>query len=442
MPKKAPELSAADIRRLSHGYVQGKHRDHQPVKNKTGTPCTALHAVGGVSGLLLQCSPPLVAGTEGARSWVLRVKIGDKRRDIGLGGFPDVSLSQARETARIKKEEIRQGIDPVIQRKSLRSATIREQERAVTFKELAKVYIRRKSKEYKDVSSLKQTQKLTQQITSYALPYIGNMIVSDIEMSHVVKMLTPIWETKTETATRVRLHVEKILDIAIADKKRSGVNPARWKGMLEHSSLPAPGKVSKVTHHAALPVGDMPAFWQKLRQAKGTGARTLQFIILTACRSGEARGATWEEVDFDNKTWTIPAERMKAAKDHVIPLTDEAVKLLEDTPRLGKYLFTGGRGGQISDVMVSKVPKILGHDVTAHGFRSTFKDWSRLHTAYPDEVSELQLAHVNNDATRAAYARDGLLNKRRLLMQDWEQYCYHGHKEKSGNVVAIGGGRV
>jgi integrase len=422
MPVRVPEMTAKQVRDLS---------------------APGLKAVGGVSGLHLQVTE------SGAKSWILRVSTGVQRtsknekpfvarRDIGLGGFPDVTLAMARERAREAKEKLRKGIDPVAEKKALRSAMLAGESRSVTFCELAKIYIIRKGKEYKGA---KQLQKLQNQMDSYAIPFIGNMMVSDIEMSHVVDMLTPIWETKTETATRVRLHVEKILDIAIADKKRSGVNPARWKGMLEHSSLPAPGKVSKVTHHAALPVGDMPAFWQKLQQAKGTGARTLQFIILTACRSGEARGATWEEVDFDNKTWTIPAERMKAAKDHVIPLTDEAVKLLEDTPRLGKYLFTGGRGGQISDVMVSKVPKILGHDVTAHGFRSTFKDWSRLHTAYPDEVSELQLAHVNNDATRAAYARDGLLNKRRLLMQEWAHYCYHGHIEKSNNVVQIGGAK-
>lgn len=439
MPKKASELSAADIRRLTHGFVQGKHEKHQPVKNKIGTPCKVLHAVGGVSGLLLQCSPPLVEGGEGARSWVLRVKIGDKRRDIGLGGFPDVSLSQAREAARIEKEKIRQGIDPVIARKAVRSATIREQERSVTFKELADLYIERKSKEFKEGSRLKQTQKLTQQIKSYALPHIGKMIVSDIEISHIVKMLTPIWETKTETATRVRLHVEKIIDIAIADKKRSEVNPAKWTGMLEHSTLPRPGKVSKVQHHKALAVTALPDFWAQLQHANGMGARVLRFIILTAARSGEARGATWDEIDLKAKTWTVPADRMKADKDHVVPLCDELITLLNDTPRMSNYVFTGGRGGQISDVMVSKVPKTLGHDVTAHGFRSTFKDWARLHTAYADEVSELALAHVHDDKTRAAYARDGLLDKRRLLMKDWAQYCYNGEtKSNSDNVVSIG----
>ncbi len=391
-----------------------------------------LHAVGGVSGLLLQ------VGATGARSWILRTMIGDKRRDVGLGGFPDVPLKMAREKARSTKEDIKNGIDPILQRKANRSALIKEQSKAVTFEELARLYMIRKGKEYRGA---KQLQKLTAHLETYAFPYIGKMLVSDIEMAHIVKMLEPIWETKTETATRVRLHVEKILDIAIADKKRSDINPARWKGMLEHSSLPAPGKVSKVVHYAALPVDDMPEFWTKLKEAKGMGARILQFIILTACRSGEARGAVWEEIDLKKKTWTVPASRMKASKDHVVPLTDEALELLASVPRLSQYIFTGGRGGQISDVMVSKVPKTLGYQVTAHGFRSTFKDWARSHTAYPDEVSELALAHVNDDKTRAAYARDGLLDKRRQLMGEWVRYCHGGTPTEADNVVSIGGQR-
>lgn len=444
MPIKAPELKAVDVKRLTHGYVKGKHREHQKIKNDAGTPCTALHAVGGVSGLLLQCSPPTGKSAEGARSWILRVMVGDKRRDVGLGGFPDVGLSEARDRARVIKNDIRNGIDPVVQRKEIRSSMIKEQERAVTFKELAEKYIERKSKEYKQGSRVKQTQKLTQQINSYALPYLGNMLVSDIDMIHIEKMLTPIWETKTETATRVRLHVEKIIDIAIAKKLRLDSNPAKWQGVLEHSELAAAGKVSNVKHHKALPVDKMPEFWHKLQTAEGVGANVLRFAILTAARSGEARGATWDEIDLTQKTWTIPATRMKSGKAHVVPLSAEAISLLKDTPRLGKYVFTGGRGGQISDVMVSKVPKRFGDDVTAHGFRSTFKDWARLHTNYADEISELALAHVNSDATRAAYARDGLIDKRRLLMNDWSNYCIgkSPEKTKQNNVLHIGSGRM
>lgn len=389
-----------------------------------------LHAVGGVAGLLLQVTP------SGARSWILRAMVGVKRRDIGLGGFPDVTLAQAREKARAAREQIQTGIDPVLHRQEARSALIREQAKAVTFEQLASGYMIRKGKEFKGT---KQSQKLKTHLERYSFPYIGKMLVADIEMSNIVAMLKPIWETKTETAVRVRLNVEKILDIAIAEKKRSEINPAKWKGMLEHA-LPAPGKVSKTTHLKALKVDDMPAFWEKLGQVKGTGAKALQFIILTVCRSGEVRGARWDEFDLKAKTWTIPAERMKAGKTHVVPLTDDAMALLETMPRLNQYVFAGARGGIISDVMVSKTPKRLGHDVTAHGFRSTFKDWARIHTAYPDEVSELALAHVNDDKTRAAYARDGLIVKRRQLMTEWVQFCKEGAASApADNVVSIGG---
>ena len=210
--------------------------------------------------------------------------------------------------------------------------------------------------------------------------------------------------------------------MAIIDGNRDGFNPAKWKGALEHSSLPAPSKISKSQHLAALPVSDISLFWSKLKKANGVGARTLQFLILTATRSWEARAAEWDEIDFHNRVWTVPAERMKTKKQHTIPLTDEALALLESMPKLGTYIFGGARGGTISDTMVSKVPKTLGYDVTAHGFRSTFKDWARMHTEYADEISELALSHVNDDRTRAAYARDGLLDKRRLLMTEWAQF--------------------
>jgi integrase len=406
VPKRAKEFGSLEIRRLE----------------KPG-----LHAVGGVAGLHLQISKT------GSRSWILRTMVGDRRRDIGVGAFPDIPLAMARDRARAIKADIQNGIDPVLQRAANRSALMREQSKAVTFEQQARLYMERKGKEFK--AGTKQLQKLTGHMERYAFPHIGSMLVADIEMADIVRMLLPIWESKTETAVRVRLAVEKILDSAIASGKRKAANPARWKGLLEHSELPAAGRVSRTVHHAALPVADMPAFWGSLQQANGMGARVLQFIILTACRSGEARGATWAEIDLAAKTWTIPAERMKAGRAHVVPLCDAAVALLEQTPRMSQYLFTGGRGAQISDVMVSKVPKTLGHDVTAHGFRSTFKDWCRTRTNYADEVSELALAHVNSDSVRAAYARDGLIDKRRALMTDWARFL--SEPAPRGNVVGI-----
>lgn len=435
MPKKAKVLTAVEVARFRHGTITGT----QPLsKRSIGDPCPAYHAVGDPAGLILQCRPPIEEMVIGSRSWIFRTKVGDKRREFGLGGYPDVSLADARAKAKRIKEAIASGVDPATEKKAKRSALIREQAKAVTFESLADEYVNKKAKEFK---TTKQVQKLKNQLISYAYPYIGKMVVADIERIHIEKMVRAIWETKTETANRLRLHVEKILDLAEVKKLRAGENPARWSGNLE-LSFPARGKVSRVNHYAALPVTQLPELFEKLKVQNWMGARALEFLILTAARSGEIRGAMWSEVDLDKKIWTIPADRMKAGKIHRVPLADAAIAVLEKTPRLSNYLFTGGRGAMLTDATISKVPKRIGYQVTAHGFRSTFKDWCRLHTAYPDEVSELALAHVGTDSTRAAYARDELLDKRRLLMNEWAQFCNHGLPEaKSGNVVEIGGRR-
>ncbi len=435
MPKKAPELSDVAVRNLRHGHIKGDPKvAPEKRKHKVGDPCPAFHPVGGVAGLLLVCRPPADGQEVGPRSWVLRVKIGDKRRDIGLGGYPDVTLSQARQKARTVKEKISQGIDPVAEKKALRSALAAEQAKLVTFSGVANEYIHKKSREFK---TAKQVQKLVGQLEAYAFPHIGHMVVADIERAHIVRMLDPIWSTKTETASRVRLHVERILDLAGVKGLRTGDNPARWKGNLD-LSFAKRDKVSKVEHYRSLPVADMPEFWQKIQVLDTMSAKALQFIILTAARSGEVRGATWDEVDLSTKLWTIPAERIKGGKKHVVPLPDAAVALLESLPRLSQYLFTGARGGQITDATISKAPKRIGYDVTAHGFRATFRTWTQEYTAYPEEVCELALAHVNSDATRAAYARGELVGKRRLLMADWAKFCREG-LPKGATVANIGG---
>lgn len=409
MPKKAKELSAKEVRDLV----------------KTG-----MHPVGGVAGLCLQVSD------SGARSWILRTVVGVKRREIGLGGFPDVSLSQAREKAREMKEKIQQGIDPVAEKKALRSALAAQQAKAVTFKMVAAEYVTKKSKEFK---TIKQAQKLANHLKTYAYPTLGNLVVGDIERSHIVRMLEPIWETKNETASRVRLNVERILDLAGVKGLRTGDNPARWKGNLE-LSFAKREKVAKVEHYKALDVNLMPEFWSKITQQEWTGAKALQFIILTASRSGEVRGARWDEFDLDRKLWTVPAERMKGNKTHTVPLTDEAVALLESMPKVSDYVFASTKGSPLTDATISKTPKRIGYDVTAHGFRATFRTWAQEHTAYAEEVCELALAHVNDDKTRAAYARGELIDKRRLLMNDWERFCLVGETSThSADVVAIGG---
>ena len=413
MPKKAKELKAIQVKRLVE------------------KPDIGFHSVGGVAGLALQ-----IRG-DSAASWILRTKIGGKRRDIGLGGYSDVTLALAIKYAREVKDKIKQGVDPVAEKKANKSALIRAQAKVITFEAVAKEFVIKKSQEFK---TTKQVQRLEYQLANYVYPYIGQLVIADIERAHIEQMLTPIWTTKHETASRVRMCVERILDLAGAKGLRSGDNPARWKGNLD-LSLVAPSKASKVVHLSALSVDDMPKFMKELTVQEWRGAKALEFIILTAARSGEVRASTWNEIDLKEKVWTIGSDRMKSGKQHVIPLSDGAVRLLESIPKEGKHIFTGPRGGVISDVSVSKTPKLLGHEVTAHGFRSTFKDWARKHTAYADEVTELALAHVNSDQTRAAYARDGLLDKRRLLMSDWEQYCYHGHPVSEGSTVVNIGGR-
>lgn len=435
MPRIASELTDAAVRKLRHGAVKGDPKVAvEKRKNPKGSPRAALHPVGGVAGLLLVCKPPPEGQEIGGRSWILRTKVGQKRRDIGLGAYPDVSLAMARERAREAKDKIRRGIDPVAERRALQSALTAEQAKAVTFADVAKEYVEKKSREFK---SAKQVYKLKQQLETYAYPVVGHLVIADIDRAHIVKLLEPIWISKHETASRVRLHVERVLDLAGVKGLRTGDNPARWKGNLD-LTFSAGHKIAKRKHHNALPVEDMPAFWQELAKLDTVGAYVLRFTILTAARPGEARGVRWDEIDLEAKLWTVPAERMKGGKQHKVPLTSATVKMLKSLPRINDYVFPGPRAGNpISDVAVSKVPKGLGHDVTAHGFRATFRTWAQEHTSYAEEVQELQLAHVNNDRTRVAYARGELIEKRRLLMADWEHFILHGHSKRAGKVVKL-----
>jgi integrase len=424
MPKIVKELSDIQVRRLRWGVV--KQRERARV-DRLGAPCTAYHAVGGVAGLLLQCSPPSANNDVGARSWILRTMVGDKRRDIGLGGYPDVSLATARQRARELKEQIRQGIDPIVARKAAKSALAREQARVVTFAQLAAEYIDKKSKELK---TARQVQKLTHHLATYAYPHLGQLVIADIERLHIEQVLKPIWESKTETANRVRQAIENILDLGAVKGLRSGYNPARWKGNLE-LTFPARTKIARVQHHAALPVPELPAFMAKLGGQTSRGAKALQFGILTAARSAEIRGAQWSEIDTEQRLWTIPGERMKSGRPHRVPLSQGAMDLLASIPRTTALVFPNRDGRALSDVLISKVPKRLGWNVTAHGFRATFRTWAQEQTDYPEEVVELALAHVNSDATRAAYARSELLDKRRALMADWDRFCFSGTSKRA-----------
>lgn len=390
--RKAKELPALSVSRLT----------------KAG-----LHFVGGVAGLALQVS------TLGARSWILRVMIGGKRREMGLGGFPDVTLAGAKELARVAREKIKEGIDPIEDGKAKRSALLALRASSMTFSEAATAYISVMEAEWTNDKHAKQWLST---LTAYAFPVVGNIYVREIDHSHIVRVLEPIWLTKTETATRLRGRMENILDWARVRGYRTGENPARWRGHLD-MLLPTPGKVQKVEHHPALPFDALGEFMVLLRQQEGMGARALEFAILTAARSGEVRGATWAEIDLDDATWTISAERMKARKEHRVALNEEAVILLKSMPHSSEYVFPNNKGTQLSDMTLTAVLRRMGRgDITAHGFRSTFRDWCSERTNYPRDVAEMALAHAISDKVEAAYRRGDLFEKRRRLMRDWGKF--------------------
>jgi integrase len=386
-----------------------------------------LHFVGGVSGLALQVVP------SGAKTWILRVMVAGKRRDMGLGGYPSVTLAGAREAARVARAKIKTGIDPIEENRSIKSALAAARASAQTFQQCAEAYIAAKAPEWKNA---KHGDQWRNTLATYAYPFIGKLLISDIEQEHVMQVLNPIWTTKTETATRLRGRIESVLDWATVRKYRSGDNPAHWRGYL-NKLLPAPDKVAKVEHHAALTYNAVNSFMIDLRKQPGTGARALEFAILTAARSGEVRGATLNEVDLDIGIWTIPAARMKAGKEHQIPLSEDAKKLIRNIPRDAetKLLFPNPRGKELSDMTLTAVLRRMDIPVTAHGFRSTFRDWAGETTAYPREVIEHALAHQLKDKAEAAYARGTLFEKRRCLMVDWANYC--NMKLKTGSIVSI-----
>jgi integrase len=384
-----------------------------------GLTDAGLHPVGGVAGLMLQVSPT------GTRSWLLRVKVGDKRREIGLGAFPGVTLAQAREKAQATRDDITKGIDPVAQRAAARQTIVEQQQEekalAWTFKRCAEAYIKAKKPGWRNVKHGAQWENT---LATYAYPSIGDVLVRHVDITHITNIIEPHWATKNETINRVRNRIELVLDWAAVRKLRSGDNPARWKGNLD--KLLADRKiVGAVTGHRALAASDLYAFMQALKDVPGTSARCLEFVVLTACRSGEARLATWAEIDTKAKTWAIPGPRMKSGRPHSVPLSDEVMSLLEALPRLEgtDLVFPGAKEGKpLSDMSLSAVMRRMGVDAVPHGFRASFSSWCASSTAYPSEVREMALAHAIGDGTVAAYQRSDLFEKRRNLMADWAKF--------------------
>jgi len=429
MPKIAEELSALDVKRLAH----------------PGGKRNSLFSVGGVPGLYMQITP------KGGRSWVLRVKVGSLRRDIGLGGFPGVTLSQARDKAREARAKIESGIDPVEERKAAKAALVAAQRRGLTFADAVDKALAAKLDAFKNA---KHRQQWENTLATYATPDLGKMLVQDITTQDVLRVLQPLWMEKTETASRLRGRIEAVLSWATVAGHRTGDNPARWAGNLKEL-LPPPSKVATEGNHPALALDDAPRWFSALQAREGFGARALEFAALTATRSQEVRGATWDEIDLDKALWIIPAARMKMGKEHRIPLPAHAVAMLEELPRLkdNPLVFPAARGGQLSDMTLSATMKRMHEadiaqggagftDRTSqrpavpHGLRSTFRDWVAEQTTFPGDMAEVALAHKISNAVEASYRRGDMIEKRRRMMADWADFM--GGKTKGGKVVRLG----
>lgn len=412
LPKKAHEMGALAVSRIK----------------KPG-----MHFVGGVAGLALQVLPT------GGRTWILRAMIGDRRRDMGLGGYPDVPLADAREAARKARAKIRDGLDPVDASRAAKSALKASAASATSFKAIAQGFIADNESAWRNG---KHRQQWKNTLETYVYPKIGALAPQDVSTDHVLDIVKPIWRTKPETASRVRGRIEVVLDAAKAQGRIRDPwqNPARWRGHLD-KLLPQRAKVRRVQHHLALPFGEVAAFTAALRQQHGMGARALEFAILTAARSGAVRGATWAEIELENRVWTVPAERMKAGREHRVPLSRAALTLLKGLPRVAgvDLVFPAPRGGQLSDMTLAAVTRRMGVSAVPHGFRSTFRDWAAERTAYPAEMAEMALAHAVGDKTEAAYRRGDLFEKRLRMMEDWAGFVAKGENVTPGMILQIRG---
>ncbi|HEX2541494.1 MAG TPA: tyrosine-type recombinase/integrase [Caldimonas sp.] len=375
----------------------------------------------------------------GTRSWLLRVKVGVRRREIGLGAYPGVGVALAREKAQQTRDEIVAGIDPVAQRAAARQTVIEQQAQARaldwTFQRCAEAYIKAKAPGWR---SAKHADQWRNTLATYVYPSIGDLLVRNVRIEHVVNIVEPLWTTKNETINRVRNRIELVLDWAAVRKFRTGDNPARWKGNLD-KLLADRSVVAPVVGHRALPVDQLHGFMEWLQSAQGTAARCLEFVVLTACRSGEARLAAWAEIDAASKTWSIPGARMKSGRPHKVPLSDAAMALLEALPRVEgtDLLFPGARAGKpLSDMSLTATMRRMGVDAVPHGFRASFSSWCASSTAYASEVREMALAHAIGDGTVAAYQRSDLFEKRRNLMTDWAQFL-SAEPSTMRNVVPV-----
>ena len=431
MPKIAKPLSDLQVRRITR---------------------VGWHAVGGVAGLLLQLRKPTKEGAQMPRSWILRVKVGEQRQPIGLGSYPQVSLAAAREQAAKLVLEVKQGVNLKAKKRALRSSLLSAAAKNKTFKECAEAYMDAHSSDY---TSDKHRKQWPATLVTYAYPIIGNMLVSDIVMRDVRNVLEQetavdintkgkLWYVKTETAKRLLGRIKTVLDYATVNDYRSGTNPAQWTGYLS-TQLPSPKNLQKKEHHPAVPYQQMGDFILKLRTNSSISAKALEFLILTAVRSGSVRNAEWTEIDLDNALWIIPAEHTKARQEHRVPLQPQAIRLLKSVPKLaGKNLIFPSRTGKaLSDMAFSQLMRGMRErgeltvEAVPHGFRSTFRDWAAEQTAYADEIRKAASGHVVGDSVKEAYQRTDLLDKRRNLMNDWAKYLDQASFKQSKTVTGI-----
>jgi len=381
------------------------------------------------AGLYLQVSK------SGSKSWIMRYALGGKGCEMGLGSFTTFTLAEARQRATAQRKLLADGIDPLAKKHGDQLVKRMAEASIITFDKAAAAFIQANSPAWRNA---KHGDQWRNTLATYASPVIGALPVSKIETAHVLRILSPIWATKTETATRVRGRIEKILDWAKVQGYRTGDNPAAWRGHLSEA-LPTPSKVADAGHHAALPWADIGAFMVALRAAQGAGARAMELIILTATRTSEVLNAKWAEFDLDAGLWVIPKERMKGFREHRVPLSSAALAVLDKAKAEstgGEYVFMGRKQAALSNMTCLATLKRMGRsDLTVHGFRSTFRDWVSESTSYPRDVAEMALAHAIEDRSEAAYRRGDLIEKRRALMADWAAHC--AVVRVSGDVVAI-----
>lgn len=407
MARKADRLNALEVKRLE----------------KPGYYCDG-------GGLYLQVSKT------GSKSWVMRYTLAGKSCEMGLGSYTAFTLAEARARAKAQRKLLTDGINPLEAKRSDLLARRMAEANVITFDKAAAAFIEANSPAWRNA---KHEDQWRNSLANYASPVIGAMPVSAIDTAHVLRILTPIWSTKTETAKRVRGRIEKVLDWAKVQRYRTGDNPALWRGHLSEA-LPKPSKVSIEEHFAALPGEEIGAFMVALRAMQGDGARAMEVIILTATRTSEVLNAEWSEIDLDAAIWTIPKERMKSFKEHRVPLTDVVIALLKKvkskTSGAG-YVFKGRKAGKpLSNMACLQTLRRMGRgDLTVHGFRSTFRDWVSESTTYPRDVAEMALAHTIEDKSEAAYRRGDLIEKRRALMSDWAVHC--ARVRVAGEVVPI-----